>query len=319
MKTKAFSISSIQVKRCTWTKEEDQLLLDMVQRGDSVDWNRVANALTPLRPQNNPPKTSKQCRERWHNRLNPTIKQSPWTDEEVDLFFKLYQCHGPKWSKLACEIPGRTDNTIKNFFYCRLRKVARQIKKGIIPEAMKESAREAEYNIFLMNYLRNYYKQSRTSAHLATDKYISDMIRSTGVTYEMIGRYLKEYKRATKCVFHGSDTDDSFTKLPGTGVFHLPVPPKTKEDDASGVRSSRLISQSDATFLMQLLTIESTGEKIVLPPPRKLETSCKAADTFRPTIDFLKKTLYDPNVLISSYLICNVALTLGKTTDSNSL
>eukprot|EP00826_Nyctotherus_ovalis_P049746 TRINITY_DN6031_c0_g1_i6.p1 TRINITY_DN6031_c0_g1~~TRINITY_DN6031_c0_g1_i6.p1 ORF type:complete len:252 (-),score=43.54 TRINITY_DN6031_c0_g1_i6:45-800(-) len=237
MKTKAFSISSIQVKRCTWTKEEDQLLLNMVQGGEPIDWNVVANALTPLKPQNNPPKNSKQCRERWHNRLDPTIKQSPWTDEEVALFFKLYQCHGPKWSKLACEIQGRTDNTIKNFFYCRLRKVARQIKKGIIPEVMKESAREVEYNIYLMNYLRSYYTQSRSSAHLVTDKYISDMIRSTGVTYEMIGRFLKEYKRATRCVFHGSDTDDSFTKLPGTDVFHLPVPPRTKEDDANSIKT----------------------------------------------------------------------------------
>lgn len=298
MKTKAFGISSIQAKRCTWTKEEDQMLLRMIQKGEPVDWNRIANS---LKPSSNPPKTSKQCRERWHNRLNPTIKQTAWTEAEIDLFFKLYQEYGPKWSRLACEISGRTDNTIKNFFYCRLRKIARQIKKGLISEDMRESTSEVEHNTYLINYLRNYYIQD--SGHIATDKYISDMIKSTGVTYEMINKYLKEYKSATKYMFHSSNTDDSFIKLPATDVFQIPAKPQVKEDDIRPGKRQRVITQSDATFLMQLLTIDTNDNKITLPQPRKLTTK-NTEDTFKPTITFIRETPYDAKLLINSYLLC---------------
>jgi len=294
MKTKASGTSSIQSKRCTWTKEEDQVLLNRIKTSSPVDWNKVADALSPLASMGNPPKTSKQCRERWHNKLNPAIKQSPWTNEEINLFFKLYRKYGSKWSKLAYEISGRTDNAIKNFFYCRLRRIARRIKKGIMSDSMRETASEVEHNIYLIHYLRNYY--THDSAHLPTDKYISDMISSTGITYQMINKYLKDY---TKYSYHTIDTDDSFTKLPGTEIFPAR---KVKGDDLYPFRKSCTVLQTDATFLMQLLKIDSIEGKVTLPIPREV-TVRNEKDEFLPTLNFTRSEAYNPGLLVNSYFL----------------
>ena len=37
-------------------------------------WSLIASNL--------PGRTGKQCRERWHNQLDPNIKKEGWTDEE---------------------------------------------------------------------------------------------------------------------------------------------------------------------------------------------------------------------------------------------
>jgi hypothetical protein len=267
----------------------------MVQSSDSVDWNKFAGALSSLMPMSNPPKTSKQCRERWHNKLNPIIKQSPWSDEEIDLFFKLHKEYGSKWSKLACALSGRTDNTIKNFFYCQLRKITRQIKKGVISDSMRETAIEVEHNMYLINHLKNYYTQD--SMHLATDKYISDMINYTGITYHMIDKYLKDY---TKYSYQTIDTDDSFAKLPGTEVFPIR---KIKEDDLYPAKKSYAIPKTDTIFLMQLLTIDNIKDKVTLPKPKKATITSMEED-FRPKLSFMRNGIYDASILINSYLLC---------------
>jgi len=97
-------------KRCLWTEEEDKILLKLASNKISIDWHEISKAI--INVSKGVPKTSKQCRERWHNRVNPLIKQCPWSFEESTKFFELYQKYGSKWSKLAQELPGRTDNTI---------------------------------------------------------------------------------------------------------------------------------------------------------------------------------------------------------------
>ena len=55
-----------------------------------------------------------QCRERWHNHLNPHIKKDTWATAEDVLIIDLHQKIGSKWSEIAKHLPGRTDNSIKN-------------------------------------------------------------------------------------------------------------------------------------------------------------------------------------------------------------
>lgn len=57
-----------------WTREEDEKLRILVDQIGPKNWSCIAKHF--------PGRIGKQCRERWHNHLNPDIKKEKWSDEE---------------------------------------------------------------------------------------------------------------------------------------------------------------------------------------------------------------------------------------------
>jgi len=92
--------------RGTWTDEEDEKLSLLVRQLGSKSWKEVAKQL--------PGRIGKQCRERWINFLDPSLKKTSWTVREKEQLLRLHQEYGGKWSKIAKCIPGRSDNSCKN-------------------------------------------------------------------------------------------------------------------------------------------------------------------------------------------------------------
>lgn len=300
--------SPAKAKRCSWTKEEDEVITRMAKSNPSVDWNGIADSLASLSPDGCFKKTAKQCRERWCNCLNPAIKSSPWSSEEIDTFFRLLREEGGRWARLAQRLPGRTDNAVKNFFHYRLRKIARRVRKGVVSEDMKSSAKEVEHNLFLLNHLVNSYSQGKNPSQRTHDKCVSDIVKASNISYKRICSYLKEYKESIRGIVSGTDMDTIITNQPSVSRTNLPMHsthPSIKEDDLG---RSPLVRDDDFLFISQVLAVDRLRESFITLPYPKTWTAKKSVENeFQPTIRFAKQLPYDVDLWIREAIDYKVA------------
>jgi hypothetical protein len=88
-----------------WTKEEDQIIIDCIDAG-ITKWSEIAERI--------PGRIGKQCRERWFNHLDPSLKKGNWTEEEDAILVEAQAKWGNCWTKIAKLLPGRSENAVKN-------------------------------------------------------------------------------------------------------------------------------------------------------------------------------------------------------------
>ena len=95
-------------KRGPWNSREDQDLLNLVRECGPHNWVDISSRIKH--------RTPKQCRERYHQNLKPTLDHSPITFEEGLRIVRYFQELGPKWAEIARHLQGRSDNSIKNWW-----------------------------------------------------------------------------------------------------------------------------------------------------------------------------------------------------------
>ncbi|CAI0655067.1 unnamed protein product [Colletotrichum noveboracense] len=89
------------VKGGVWTNIEDEILKASVSKYGLNQWARVSSLLAR--------KTPKQCKARWNEWLDPSIKKIEWSKEEDEKLLHLAKLMPTQWRTIA-PIVGRTAN-----------------------------------------------------------------------------------------------------------------------------------------------------------------------------------------------------------------
>ncbi|XP_028786108.1 transcription factor MYB78-like [Neltuma alba] len=126
------SEDDICVRKGPWTVEEDTILANYVTTHGEGRWNFVARCAGLNR-------TGKSCRLRWLNYLRPDVRRGNITLQEQILILDLHSRWGNRWSKIAEQLPGRTDNEIKNYWRTRVMKQAKQLKCDVNSKQFRDA------------------------------------------------------------------------------------------------------------------------------------------------------------------------------------
>ncbi|KAL5748811.1 hypothetical protein ACOSQ2_026108 [Xanthoceras sorbifolium] len=125
MRKPCFEKKETIASKGAWTKQEDQKLIDYIQKHGEGCWRSLPQAAGLVR-------SGKSCRLRWVNYLRPDLKRGNIGQDEEDLIIKLHALLGNRWSLIAGRLPGRTDNEVKNYWNTHVKRKLMQM--GIDPK-----------------------------------------------------------------------------------------------------------------------------------------------------------------------------------------
>ncbi|KAI1487533.1 Homeodomain-like protein [Biscogniauxia mediterranea] len=95
-------------RRGPWSQREDDILMHLVRSQGPISWVRISQQLHSRSP--------KQCRERYHQNLKPSLNHEPITAEEGAMIEKLVGQLGKRWAEIARRLHNRSDNAVKNWW-----------------------------------------------------------------------------------------------------------------------------------------------------------------------------------------------------------
>lgn len=131
-----------KLKKGLWSPDEDEKLFNHINIFGIGCWSSVPKQAGLQR-------CGKSCRLRWLNYLRPDVKRGSFSQKEEDLIVGLHQVLGNRWSQIAGQLKGRTDNEIKNYWNSTLKK--KLVKQGIDPNTHKPLMIKSTNNVIKLD------------------------------------------------------------------------------------------------------------------------------------------------------------------------
>lgn len=127
----------ILIKGGVWRNTEDEILKAAVMKYGKNQWSRIASLLHR--------KSAKQCKARWFEWLDPSIKKTEWSREEEEKLINLVRLMPTQWRTIA-SIVGRTASQCLEHYEQLLDQVQNKDKDGAIDDPRKLKPGEIDPN-----------------------------------------------------------------------------------------------------------------------------------------------------------------------------
>lgn len=157
---------SRSARRGPWLPEEDQALLQLVRTQGANNWVRISQQLQHRSP--------KQCRERYHQNLKPSLKHDPISAQEGEVIERLVQEMGKRWAEIARRLGNRSDNAVKNWWNGSVNR--RRRNPAHSTTGFKQMGSRLQPVPFTLHPEANYSQRSRTNFRTSDNRSVATYV-----------------------------------------------------------------------------------------------------------------------------------------------